>query len=356
MSCLAEDRFVELLDQGGLDATNPDEQAHLEACDACREAWATVAAAGEVLAEARPRSTGRAGRWIPLAAAAAMLLAIFGAIATMKTPSPVTTPEKDPLVLFLEGSTGEEVKKGREALLQSGRKALPGLAAVRPRFKGNSRYDAIQSLMWDIRIAGAKQDPDQAAIVQKLDTMRIDLSFENTRVEDILAFIRDFSGLNLVLDPTLDAGEVEKYAMKNNSLRECLEVLCAVKDLDFDLKYGVVLVSKPMRLWSTDPKIGLPDANAWTKQDLNAVDLALADKIRLMRVTVDMQNAPPTSIASYLSAIGEMATGLKSISDGPISIKASDLRLSHFLEVLTLTRGWDVRIENGAVVIFGAPK
>ncbi|HEV3026693.1 MAG TPA: hypothetical protein VG457_03930, partial [Planctomycetota bacterium] len=46
----------------------------------------------------------------------------------------------------------------------------------------------------------AEEDPDILAINRKLDTMKIDLAFENTKLEDILAFIRDFSGLNIILD------------------------------------------------------------------------------------------------------------------------------------------------------------
>src|SRR6185295_3434335 len=87
MSCLAEERFVELLDQGGLDATKPEEQAHLERCESCRDSWATIAAAGEVLVEARPRSASRESRLIPMIAAAAMLLTIIGVVALKKIPS-----------------------------------------------------------------------------------------------------------------------------------------------------------------------------------------------------------------------------------------------------------------------------
>ena len=83
MSCLAEDRFIELLDQGGLEATKPGERAHLESCEACRDSWAGVAAAAEVLADARPRSSGRSARWVPLGAAAAMLLVVLGVIAIL---------------------------------------------------------------------------------------------------------------------------------------------------------------------------------------------------------------------------------------------------------------------------------
>ena len=56
MNCLADERFIEILDRGGLDATRPDERVHLESCDGCRDSWASVAAAADVLAESRPKA------------------------------------------------------------------------------------------------------------------------------------------------------------------------------------------------------------------------------------------------------------------------------------------------------------
>jgi len=43
----------------------------------------------------------------------------------------------------------------------------------------------------------------EVPVHRKLATLRMDLDFENTTVEDILAFVRDYSGLNLVVDAGL---------------------------------------------------------------------------------------------------------------------------------------------------------
>src|SRR5438477_8446801 len=133
MNCLAEERFIDLLDRGGLEAAGIDEEAHLQSCEACRDAWATITAAGEILAEARPRATGRAMRWIPLAAAAATLLIIIAVIAVR------ATPKRDPVALFVDG-TPEEMAGARAEILMLGRKAIPGLVAARPRLRGSARF------------------------------------------------------------------------------------------------------------------------------------------------------------------------------------------------------------------------
>ncbi len=47
-------------------------------------------------------------------------------------------------------------------------------------------------------------DPDDGCllgcIVRKLDCMLMDLAFENSKLEDILCFVRDFTGLNILVD------------------------------------------------------------------------------------------------------------------------------------------------------------
>jgi hypothetical protein len=176
--------------------------------------------------------------------------------------------------------------------------------------------------------------------------MKVDFQFENTQLGDILSFFRDVSGLNFVLDPSLDPGIVKEFKVQNMTLRSALDILCAVKGLDFDFRYKVVFLSTPMRIWSTDPKVGLPSANHWTKQTSAPGDAAVGDKLRAILFTIDMQNAPMSSIS------GIKFKAEPAIAGQPIRLKAGDLTLNHVLELLTLPLGWDARIDNGTVVIF----
>jgi hypothetical protein len=351
MSCLAEERLIELLDEGGLQRTRPDERAHLESCESCRESWGAVAAAAELLSEARPRASGRAARWIPLAAAAAMLLAILAVIAQKKTPGPIKEASKDPVTLFIEG-TPDEMRRAYEVLLKQGRPALLSLAAARPRLKGSAREKLFLDLLWAVKLGAVRQDADSKKILDGLEAVKIDLSFENTRIVDVLGFIRDFSKLDVVLDPSLDAGIVEKYRVQDQNLRYALEILCAVKDLEFDVKYGVLFISTPMRIWSTDPGVGLPNANEWTRRKPTAPNPELESKVESTRLTVDMQNAPLSSISGYISEITGLKMKLEEIPDEPLSLAVQDLSLKHVLELLSLPYGRDVRFDNGSIVLF----
>jgi len=355
MNCLAPERFIDLLDRGGLDAVSPEEQAHFRECDACCERWATVATAEEVLTEARPKQPGRAVRLIPLVAAAAILLTIVGIIAAGKRPLPVIRPLQDPVTLFFQG-TPDESKVARAALLRTGRSALAGLVAARPKWSGSARFPDLQNLIWAIKRESA-QDPAATPLLDKLETMKVDLQFSQSRVEDILFFLRDMSRMNLVLDPTIDGGKVDLLSVKDATLRSTLETLCSVSDLDFDVKYGVVFLSRPLRLWSTDPAVGLPAANLWRAGSPLPSDALLAEKLHSVRVTLDAQNSPLSAVAAYFQEISKLKMVETPGADSQmITVKMEDVPMEHAIELITLPFGWDARIDNGSVVLFNPKK
>lgn len=100
--------------------------------------------------------------------------------------------------------------------------------------------------------AAEEADPDILAINRKLDTMKIDLAFENTKLEDILAFIRDFSGLNILLDAAVrDKVDPEKpvtFKVKDLVLKNVLKLLLSQFNLDYHItEEKVVLLTDPKK-------------------------------------------------------------------------------------------------------------
>jgi tetratricopeptide (TPR) repeat protein len=100
--------------------------------------------------------------------------------------------------------------------------------------------------------ADAEADPDILAINRKLDTMKIDLAFENTKLEDILAFIRDFSGLNILLDAAVrdkvDPDKPVTFKVKDLVLKNVLKLLLSQFGLDFHItEEKVVLLTDPKK-------------------------------------------------------------------------------------------------------------
>ena len=95
-----------------------------------------------------------------------------------------------------------------------------------------------------------EEDPDILAINRKLDTMKIDLAFENTKLDDILAFIRDFSGLNIVVDAAImvDPNKTITFKVKDLVLKNVLKLLLQQLGLDYRItEEKVVLLTDPKK-------------------------------------------------------------------------------------------------------------
>lgn len=95
-----------------------------------------------------------------------------------------------------------------------------------------------------------EEDPDILAIERKLDTMKIDLAFEDTKLQDILDFIRDFSGLNLHIDgavlANIDPNKTFNFKLKDATLRNVLKLLLSQVGLDYRItEEKVVLITDP---------------------------------------------------------------------------------------------------------------
>src|SRR5579872_5987153 len=67
----------------------------------------------------------------------------------------------------------------------------------------------------------SESDPRRQEVLNKLNTMRITVDFANVTLEEAIGYLRDFSGLNIVVD-----AEVYK-----NQSEDQLKVTLKVKDL-----------------------------------------------------------------------------------------------------------------------------
>ena len=88
----------------------------------------------------------------------------------------------------------------------------------------------------------------QLSIRRKIQTMKIDMSFEDTKLEDILAFIRDFSGLNILIDATvvgdLDLEKPMTFKVKDLVLEGVLKLLLSPLGLEYRItQERVVLIT-----------------------------------------------------------------------------------------------------------------
>lgn len=94
---------------------------------------------------------------------------------------------------------------------------------------------------------GRDSDPQKAEILNKLNTMRITVDFKDQTLDDALGFLRDFSGLNLVVDAEVYTKVSEDQLkvtlrVKDLLLKSTLKLMLSSRDLTATYKEGVILI------------------------------------------------------------------------------------------------------------------
>jgi tetratricopeptide (TPR) repeat protein len=98
--------------------------------------------------------------------------------------------------------------------------------------------------------AASEEDPEILGMNRKLDTMKMDIGLETAKLEDIIAFIRDFTGMNIIIDAGVrDKVDLEKqitFKVKDLVLKNVLKLLLSQYGLDFTItEEKVVLITTP---------------------------------------------------------------------------------------------------------------
>lgn len=94
---------------------------------------------------------------------------------------------------------------------------------------------------------GGESEQKRKAL-EKVNNLRVSLDFTNTGLEDVLGYIRDFSGLNLHLDNEVRAklGDDQlkvTIKVKDLLLKSALKLILSGKDLAATYKEGVILIT-----------------------------------------------------------------------------------------------------------------
>lgn len=167
--------------------------AHCEECDATLRA---IEAEREFFRDAlRSPAPSRVSRWIPVAAAAALVLALGFSLLPRKLGTAGTlggAQEKpfglDDLVREAASSDATRARIAKKALRSYGGAAIPAL-----RKAGQDKFAD--------ELADGGNDPDLRA---RLRSTRISLSFSDASLSDVAGFLTDFAGINVLIDPGFD--------------------------------------------------------------------------------------------------------------------------------------------------------
>ncbi len=101
----------------------------------------------------------------------------------------------------------------------------------------------------------AQEDPIDPArrVREKLGTMRISLDFNKARLDEVIAYFQEYSGLNFHLDADARAKESEDaervtIRLKDVTLRTALKLVLAPRELGCVYRDGVILVTTKAKL------------------------------------------------------------------------------------------------------------
>jgi Ca-activated chloride channel family protein len=303
------------------------------------------------------------------------------------------------------------------------------------------------------RMAGANENPVRLAIHRTLDRVKVDRSFENAKLDDILAHLRDLSGLNIVVDAAsasaVDPNESLTLKTKGAPLKDALGQLLAREGLEYVVTEENVVLITPRGGKRSSPRIGpgfssresarpdadalalslrerldrveeerarddykrvidppvgamrgvaqrmehmkpdrdnlrpyleaqadvlaFPDMETWKEliskrkpkgiaeleEDTKAEDKEILEKLRSIRITIDMQNAPLTAIVDYIREISGLnmhITGVENADSEMMTFKGADLLMDGALRALLGPRRLAYIVRDGVVLITSADR
>jgi hypothetical protein len=93
----------------------------------------------------------------------------------------------------------------------------------------------------------SESDPRRQEVLNKLNTMRITVDFANVTLEEAIGYLRDFSGLNIIVDAEVYKNQSEDQLkvtlkVKDLLLKSILKLMLNSRELTAMYKEGVVLV------------------------------------------------------------------------------------------------------------------
>jgi type II secretory pathway component GspD/PulD (secretin) len=188
---------------------------------------------------------------------------------------------------------------------------------------------------------GLEIDPKHREVLNKLNSMRVTVDFKDNTLDEALGFLRDFSGLNIVIDAEVSeklAPEQMKVTLrvKDLLLKSTLKLMLSARDLTATYKEGVILVV---------PK-GKVD---------KAVSLQIYD-VRDLLVKIQDFPGPKVELVSPAAGGGGPLTGATFTLEEPKSTITEEF-ITEMVKTNTGDRSWDenpnasLTLANGMLVV-----
>ena len=197
----------------------------------------------------------------------------------------------------------------------------------------------------------------EVELLKQLKTRLLTLDFADTPLTDCIAFIRDVTEMNFVIDPHTRDDEMRvNLRVKDLTLKHTLQLLTTMNGLDYQVLHGAVYISSPDRLqrygqlrWSGIGK----------GQDLDDTPEGKSlGMLRTRRLTVNFNATPLVDVLEFIRDV----SGLNVVLDPavretpaqslvPVHLNLKDLSLEQVLRLILMPRDCEYGIHESGVVI-----
>lgn len=289
-------------------------------CGPCDALERRLRAEFDLLRRAEARVTPRRkASFVPVAYAAALMLAITAAVMLYRGGSTIPAQEKkEPALADLIRKALEGDDESIKALRTRGPGILRPLSEARLAAGETKGSGAVADLVLELK---KELQPDSAALLGQLDRIQITADFANASVASVLDYLQEVTGMTMVLDPVASP-EAVSFKLNNVSVRRLCDAMSLLAKVEVDVRFGVIFVSTPDRLWgmTREPAPVAPLTDAQVKaarrliqalggESLEDRDKAVAELLKLGRAVIPVLEAQAKNgdkeIASRCKAIVE---------------------------------------------------
>lgn len=199
-------------------------------------------------------------------------------------------------------------------------------------------------------------DADGLRLWTQLHLQRVDLDFTDTPLSEVMAFLRDFSGLNVVLDDSrvaFENGPRITMRVRDLPLHDSLQLMCRMHQLVPMVHEGALVITTA----DGQGKLRrLAEARAARAAGQPAATEGVAATLARLKVSINFEAAPLDDVLSFLRDLAQINILLQSsageaIGARPVSLQLRDLTLGRALALVCDLQGLEYAVEQGVVVI-----
>jgi hypothetical protein len=187
-------------------------------------------------------------------------------------------------------------------------------------------------------------------LAKKLATTKIDLDFTEAPLSDILEFLSEFGGINVVVDVKIadEAARARTFAVKDLALEKVLNLLAATgQDLGWANWRGALVWSTPARLAELKQAAGVaqPGGN-------DDADRKVWQSLQAIRISLSFSEMPLEDALGFVREVAGMNILLMpGCPEAKVTLKLAEARLVDAMDLLAWEHGLKLEIREGCLQV-----